>query len=68
MSMTNDAIFWHQAYEDAHHEVRETVDSAYKEVRRIFKRDGGQVANDDRAEELVAALMRYWVESGNEKS
>lgn len=60
--MTAEDSKWHAKYEALDDATRQTIDDAYTAARKqlafICK-----PANDDRAEELVAALTKYALES-----
>lgn len=63
MSMTAEATKWHEKYESMTPMEREVVDSAYKEARRVLEWDSRFKADNlDGAEELVAAITRYYAE------
>jgi hypothetical protein len=66
MSMTKEATKWHGVYEEMTPAEQEVIDGAYSEVRRVLSWDGRCPANDDRAEELVAAITKYYKESFND--
>jgi len=55
--------FWHRRYEEADDSTREMVDQAFNVARKSLEANGLIPANDDRAECLVAAIMRYVHES-----
>jgi hypothetical protein len=61
MSYTLDAEFWHKEYENASSDLRKAVDRAYKEMRHAST--GSLPRMMDRAEELVAAITKYIVQS-----
>ena len=54
---------WHKDYEEAHPAVKEAIDEAYTAARAVLAEHGMAIANDDRAETLVAAIMEYVTES-----
>lgn len=55
---------WHDCYENSLSNVeRSAVDSAYRAAVVVLKAEGIPIANDDRAECLVAAITRFVVES-----
>lgn len=63
MSLSTDAKFWHSEYQRADKLVRNTVDRAFTAARGAIASTGMDTANDDRAEELIAAIMKYLTES-----
>jgi hypothetical protein len=64
VSMTAEAKKWHQVYEDMTPYEQHIIDTAYTELRRIISNNSRCTpANDDRAEELVAAITKYYKES-----
>jgi hypothetical protein len=63
--MTNDSHKWHEVYEALPAEQRELLDMTYARIRASFDDAGFQSSGDDTAEELIAALTRYFKESGN---
>lgn len=63
MSMSIDETLWYLRYARASNDVQKTVDRAYDHVRKVLTNNGIAPANDDRAEILVSAIMRYLIES-----
>jgi hypothetical protein len=63
--MTNEATFWHREYEGSKPVIRQAVDSSFSLVRNCLVDRGFSVANDDRAEILIAAIMEYLTESAD---
>jgi hypothetical protein len=61
--LTNDWRYWHSLYEDESFPFKNAVDKAYDAARSAIQSQGYSTANDDRAEELVAAIVRYIIES-----
>ena len=59
----NDWKYWHKQYENADRKTQDLVDDASEAVAKTFKEAGRDISWDDRAEELVAACMKYLVES-----
>jgi hypothetical protein len=56
----------HSAYEQMTDEIRKAIDNAFTACRLSLKQDGiGQLANDDRAEELIGAIAYYVMRSEN---
>lgn len=65
MSMTPQDRQYHALYEQGiGDDGRAAVNFAYDKAREIFSDYGLPNASDDRAESLVAALTRYWIEAG----
>jgi hypothetical protein len=63
MSLTKEAQHWHGVYEGLTQYETRIVDSAYNQVRTTLRHDSNFTpANDDRAEELVAAITKYYRE------
>jgi len=64
MSMTREAFHWHDVYETLNDGQKLVIDEAYKAVVDSIKLGSYklQACGDDRAEELVAAIMKYVVE------
>jgi hypothetical protein len=54
---------WHSKYETAALHVSAAVNAAYLAARKELESRGFAMANDDRAEIFVAALMEYLTES-----
>lgn len=63
MSMTREKTQWHLEYESAKPIIKDAVDEAYTAARKVLEAKGFSVANDDTAENLVAAIMEYLVDS-----
>ena len=60
--MTKEAKYWHDMYEGLDVLGKCVVDAAYEEVRRVLRWDARcQPTSDDRAEELVAAITKYYL-------
>jgi len=59
MSLTPEQSKAHERYENANAIVRRVVDDAYKAARKAITDSGMVVANDDRAEALVVAILIY---------
>ena len=53
----------HNEYEKSNVIIQVTVDDAYDAVREIFEDRGFDVSNSDPAEELVAAIYKYLIDS-----
>lgn len=54
----------HNAYEQMTIDEQVAIDKAFTAARKALAENGiGQLANDDRAEELVAALAYYVIRS-----
>jgi hypothetical protein len=63
MSMTREASQLHEQYEAADSVVRQAVDDAYKAARVALESAGFDVDNSDPAEEFVAAIFKYVIDS-----
>lgn len=63
MSMTTTDRLWHDEYELADADTQQAVDHAYRAAVDSLRDNGIATSNDDRAEALVAAIMRYVNES-----
>ena len=67
MSMNATNIeYWHDRYEQLEQsdpDMHDAIDEAYGEVVRVVRENELKCAGDDRAEQLVAAIARYFVES-----
>jgi hypothetical protein len=59
MSMTIEETRAHERYQTAPKVFTDVVDNAYKAARKVIEDSGMDVANDDRAEALVSAIVRY---------
>lgn len=53
----------HEAYEKSPEIIQDAVDDAYTAVRTLFVERGFSVPNTDPAEELVAAIYKYLIDS-----
>lgn len=67
MKNTLDIRTAHKAYEDfdPDGEKRDCVDQSFRAVQDIFERFQFKTAFNDRAEELVAAIAQYLIDSEN---
>lgn len=63
MSMTREASVLHEQYESADPLIQKAVDAAYTAARKEFESRGFTVSNTDPAEELVAAIYKYVIDS-----
>lgn len=63
MTMTVEQTRAHERYEEAPKIFRQAVDDAYRAARSVLTERGFDVANDDRAEALIAAISVYLEES-----
>ena len=61
--MTREATILHEQYESAPPNIQQAVDRAYDYVRKEFENNGFDVSNSDPAEELVAAIYKYLIDS-----
>ena len=55
--------YWHEVYQNLKPAAKEIVDDAYMTVRKELTMSDMVAALDDRAEQLVAAITRYMIES-----
>lgn len=63
--MTPEDKKYHALYEAGIGDIgRDAVNFAFDKVQDVFVGFGIWTACDDRAEALIAALTRYWIESG----
>ena len=53
----------HDRYETAEGQIREAIDEAFNAAQGVLKEYGYSVSNTDPAEELVAAIYKYFVDS-----
>lgn len=53
----------HESYAHADPVIRRAVDEAFDAAQNIFSDYGFDVANDDRAETLVAHIYQYLIDS-----
>ena len=58
---------WHQVYEELHPDNREVIDNAVGHTVALFRDAGYTAATDDTAEQLVAAVTKFFCESGNKR-
>ena len=66
MSLTREQRQAHNRYENGAPIIREVVvDAAYKAARKVIEATGMNVANDDRAEALIAAIEIYIEDSAD---
>jgi len=65
MKNTLDIRAAHNLYKNLPEKERDAVDDAYSAARLALVGCGFKVANDDRAEELVAAITQYLIDSKN---
>ena len=63
MSLTKQQSDAHKRYEESYPIIFEAVNKAYYAARQSLIDSGMEVANDDRAEALVAAILIYVEES-----
>lgn len=63
MSLTAEAKRLHAEYEETEGNIREAIDEAFNEAQKVLAAYGYAVSNDDPAEELVAAIYKYFVDS-----
>ena len=63
MSLTREASQMDTAYEQAPRIIQDAVDDAYTAVRTLFVDQGFDVSSTDPAEELVAAIYKYLIDS-----
>jgi hypothetical protein len=63
MSLTPEARRLHNEYAEAERLIQSTVDDAYTAVRQLFEKRGFDVSNNDPAEELVAHIYKYLIDS-----
>lgn len=62
--MSNDSKKWHNFYvNNLSSDEQEVVGEAYNALVTTFKSYSMQTSGDDRAEELIAAITKYLVES-----
>ena len=65
MKNTLDIRAAHKQYEELLSHDQLAVDVAFKEIQNTFKTFGLACATDDRAEELIAAITQYLLDSTN---
>ncbi len=63
MSLTPEARRLHDEYSESNLIIQCAVDEAYDAVRQVFVDEGFDVANSDAAEELVAHIYKYLIDS-----
>jgi hypothetical protein len=63
MSLSKEARFFHDEYERANSPVRQAVDSAADAAIQAIRGRGFDVSMSDPAEELVAAIYKYVIDS-----
>ena len=64
MTLTAEYRKWHGYYESvASNATRSVIDNAYTAARKALRDAGYEAANDDRAEDLIAAITQYLVQS-----
>ncbi len=63
MSLTPEARRLHNEYAEAERLIQSAVDDAYTAVRQLFEGRGFDVSNNDPAEELVARIYKYLIDS-----
>lgn len=64
MAMNKEQKLWHEVYENLEVSIKTAVDDSYKAVHDLLKsRTGKPMANDDRAEQLIADITRYYITS-----
>lgn len=63
MSMSRESTILHEQYEAAPPNIQWAVDRSYDCVRKTFEDFGFDVSNTDPAEELVAAIYKYLIDS-----
>lgn len=63
MSLTRDQHAVHERYERFAPKVKLAIDRAFKQTQAVLRNEGLIVANDDRAEALVCAIVEYVEES-----
>lgn len=69
MPMTQQDREWHKKFERLPSGIKQTIDEAFNTLVKEIKRYEGLVcANDDRAEQVIASLGRYVVESNPNNS
>ena len=67
--MKNSATaYYHAIYEHLPEKMESAVDGAYNAVVKAFHDHGFETRYDDGAEELVAAITRYLVQSNPESN
>lgn len=65
MSLTQEAHKWHDVYEQLSRPVQDAIDKAFEAViLELSQCTTGKFATDDRAEELVAAITKFYWDSG----
>lgn len=65
MSLDRRLETYHELYHEAGDTDRNTVDEAFEAVRDVFQSYGWETATNDYAEDLVSAIVKYAVLSGN---
>ena len=55
--------FYHERYEELPESIKAVVDKSFESVIQICKDGNMVVAMDDRAEELVAAITKFILDS-----
>jgi hypothetical protein len=63
MSLSEQARNLHNCYELTEGQVREATDEAFNAAQAVLSDYGYSVSNTDPAEELVAAIYKYFVDS-----
>jgi hypothetical protein len=63
MSLTRQESYWHGFYEESEESTRDAIDAEFYAARCHLNASGFVTANDDRAEAVISALVRYIVES-----
>lgn len=63
MTMNAHDTAWHTRYENLDEKTKDAVNDAWRAARDELRHHNIVVANDDRAEQFVAAITRYVIES-----
>lgn len=63
MSISREVKELHEGYEQADDLIHIAVDDAFDAVQTIFSDYGFDIANDDRAETLIAHIYQYLIDS-----
>ncbi len=63
MSLSEQARALHASYELTEGQVREAIDESFNAAQQVLRDYGYSVSNSDPAEELVAAIYKYFVDS-----
>lgn len=58
-----DTGYWYEVYEKLSRRQRSPINDAFTAAHDAFRQEDARCGMDDRAEHLVAALTRYYVES-----